>query len=361
MKIKHLFTRIRAIFCLAIGGFLIHGHAQVTLEDFETPTYSSGTSIGSYTGWSVSAGAANVNTVQAQSGTQSVTLYANSPDTEISRTLSLTGSDISFSGFWLKPVAEPSASAQNAIDLDNSLVAFVKNASTGEIHLLDGDGLGGAGTWSATAYSYSLDGSDRAQNWIRLTLRQDFTNDIWDIYLDGYFYAINLGFETNVSTPASFVLFGDDSADSYLDDFQMDADNMLFPDDDRDGMPNSYEDARGLNENANDRDSDLDGDGSRNVLEYMNGTLPDFDESTISGGIYFVNNEAGHGNDANDGLSAYFIGTSGPKNSVQGGLTAATNGDTVILLPGGATYAEGNLDLGGKDLKLRPIGNAVLK
>ena len=333
----------------------------VTLENFEAPAYLSGSSIGNSTGWSVRSGAASVDTAPAHSGTQSVTLSAHDPETEISRNLALSDSEISFTDFWFKPVAAPTDSARNTIDLDRSLLAFVKEDSSGEVWVFDGDGQSGDGTWVATLFSYGLDSSDRAAEWIRLTFRQDFGDDLWDLYLNGHFYAIDLGFETDVPEPSSFVLFGNDGAASYLDDFQMGGDNPLFADDDRDGMPNDYEDARGLNKTVNDRDGDLDGDGRRNIYEYLVGTLPDLDESTYPGGLYFVNNLTGHGADTHDGRAVYYDGYSGPKESLQGGIDAAASGNTIILLPGDTIYTEGDLDLKGKDIILKPIGDVTIR
>jgi hypothetical protein len=40
-------------------------------------------------------------------------------------------------------------------------------------------------------------------------------------------------------------------------------------DTDRDGMPNSWETANGLNPNADDHNADADGDGYRNLEEYL--------------------------------------------------------------------------------------------
>ena len=45
-------------------------------------------------------------------------------------------------------------------------------------------------------------------------------------------------------------------------------------DNDGDGMPNTYEDANGLNRYVNDATGDLDGDGQSNLAEYLAGTAP---------------------------------------------------------------------------------------
>jgi len=56
---------------------------------------------------------------------------------------------------------------------------------------------------------------------------------------------------------------------------------VLIVDSDRDGMPDSWELAHGLNPNLNDADLDPDGDGMTNLQEYLSGTDPQSKESVL--------------------------------------------------------------------------------
>ncbi len=107
--------------------------------------------------------------------------------------------------------------------------------------------------------------------------------------------------------------------------------------------------------------ADADADGLTNLQEYQQGRHPLIaDYNGGSSGFYYASKAIGH--DAYDGLSSVVTASgSGPKATIQSALATATNGDTIILLPGQTAFEEGSLNPLGKTLRIRPGGTVRIK
>lgn len=265
--------------------------AQITppfIADFES---SEGYNLGdldTQNGWVRNQGQATVISGPAFSGDNFTSLIANSPFSQISIILNSVGGDeIVFVDFYLKPKAGDSFNIEEVVDSEGALISFVKAGSEGEVYVFNGDGVGD-GDWLATNTNNSLTTDDISQSWLRLTVRHDFKEKIWDLSIDGTLQTINLGLIDDAATYLNeFVLMGDLIADVNFDLFSLTTMNPLFIDADNDGIDDTYENSYGLNISLNDRDLDPDGDGLLNIEEFLYSTFadnPDSDEDSVSDG-----------------------------------------------------------------------------
>jgi hypothetical protein len=152
---------------------------------------------------------------------------------------------------------------------------------------------------------------------------------------------------------------GHASAATYVDDVVAQSANPLFTDFDKDGMPDSWETANGLNTAADDRNSDHDSDGVTNIEEYFAGTAADNADTTkpsaasaltvtgttltTVGLSWTAGTDTGAGT---SGVAGYNIYRDGVKlNSSP--LTPTTYTDTSLTSGTSYTYAVRTVDLAG--------------
>ena len=205
----------------------------------------------------------------------------------------MTGDGISFADFYLKPKAVGIADIEEVVDSEGALIGFVKTGTEGETFIFNGDGADG-GDWLGTKTTASLDANDIAQSWVRYTIRHDFSNNLWDLYIDGTLEVISLGLLADTATYLNeFVVMGYLNGAVNFDLFSLTFANPLFTDADKDGIKDAYESMHGLNPALNDRDLDPDGDGLTNIEEFLWGTFADnadSDGDTLNDSFEIENN-----------------------------------------------------------------------
>jgi RHS repeat-associated protein len=266
------YDKVATVFVLQMALLHTHVFGAVFVESFETPTQQAPA------GWQVPAGSAEV--VSGQSGAVGTSLklattLAGQAETRVVRPI--TGwnqtEPVAFIDFLIKPAANPEGSMAS-VYVNGTQIAFqVPAGSTqGQIwtyHGNDDDATGTAEQWLKSPASYTISAStQQATAFSRLTLRHDYQRKIWDLFVDGKLAAANLGFDGRDANLASIEFYGSDVADLHLDQLQADPANLLFPDADKDGLPDAWETANGSNPNLYDRDAIKPGTGKSFLENY---------------------------------------------------------------------------------------------
>jgi len=173
---------------------------------------------------------------------------------------------IAFIDFRIKPAATPSGSQANFFANGTQLAFQIPaNSTNGELWVLHGNDDAVANPpgspvppekWYQSAGTFTVpQNSPVATTWLRATLRHDYQRKIWDLFIDGKLAAVNLGFEGRGANLEHLEFFGSLAGDTLLDNLEANPSNMLFPDADKDGLPDAWEIANGSNPNLYDRDA----------------------------------------------------------------------------------------------------------
>lgn len=179
---------------------------------FEEPTYTLGTLDGQ-DGWSdqSATGSGLVQNVQADGiglGEQSLQIASESA---VSRDiLSPVGQSIYVDGYYRGPMVTTTPDPGSITESGSSIVLF----HTDGIMALDGNGAGG-GVWTSTGVSVP---TGRLQ---RITIRQDYGSQTWDLYLDEQPVLMDLGFKNSLDRLNGIDIETSEEGDAYLDDFSV--------------------------------------------------------------------------------------------------------------------------------------------
>ena len=218
-------------------------------------------------GWTAT-GEATLATTPRYAGTQALAL---APAARAGRLFTNANPAITFVDLFALPAAAATPEAGVFFETEAARVALTGSGTTGRLQASTGPA-----TWQATPAAPPLDATGRSAAWLRLTTREDYAAQKWDLYLDGRMIAADLGFAA-APPPTRFTalgLSGHATQPAAFDDLLIAFDNPLFADADKDGMDDAWETAHGLNPAANDRQGDADADGLTNLQEYLLGTRP---------------------------------------------------------------------------------------
>ena len=251
-------------------------------------------------GW-ITTGEVQVVAAPVFAGSQALSLAAAAPAATAERSLTATG--IVYFDFFMRPAAGATPETAAQWRTPASGVAVVGRDDRGVVHLLAGDGTGGAG-WRETAVSYPLDPTGTT-GWQRFTIRENHGTRTWDFYANGVMRAANVAFAGAAEADAGIPgirLVGHPAVPTGFDEVLAAPENPVFVDTDNDGMEDAWEVAHGLDAGRDDRDGDADANGLTNIVEYVFGTDPGDDDSDGDG--MPDGWEAGHGSDpaVNDAL-----------------------------------------------------------
>lgn len=243
--------------------------------DFEAAEAYALGPINGQLGWTATSAAATVTGDAAYNGVQSIALAPGTPPVRVAQAFApYPNHDIVFMDFFARPVAEFDVANSTTFDVEGARFAFVQTGATAVLNVFNGDGTGG-GTWQPTSFTVPIGDDNQVRSWTRLTARLDFAHKTWDLYAGGSMVAADIAFRDATATYlSSFAIRGDAATASRLDYMFAGADNPLFADTNNNGIDDAWEVAHGLSLATNNRTDDPDGDGSSNIIEYVNGTDP---------------------------------------------------------------------------------------
>jgi hypothetical protein len=260
-------------FSVASGGlFRVYvGQSLPYAAGFESAENFTTGSLGGQRGWILAQGSADVTTATYQAGARSLVLNSGGTAAKISQVFLESGApDVTFLDVYIAPVAAGSASASTVVETESAKIGFQISSGQGAIYSFDGVG---SNTWVDSGARFPINGSNQSTNWLHLTIREDYVNKKWDVYLDGQLIDYDLAFSNTSETFFRLLTFnGVTSANAYIDALAVQSTNPLFTDADKDGMADSWESANGLSTSTDDRNSDHDSDGRTNIEEYFRGS-----------------------------------------------------------------------------------------
>ncbi len=129
--------------------------------------------------------------------------------------------------------------------------------------------------------------------------------------------------------------------------------NLLYVDEDSDGLDAEQETQLG----TSDFSTDSDADGINDSTEVLRGTDPADDQS--SNIMIWVNDASG--SDAHDGYGQTVSAGHGPKKTIHGGIGAGLNGDTIVIAAGTYQDEASIFASGNKHLTFQSSGSVIVK
>ncbi len=176
--------------------------------------------------------------------------------------------------FMIRPGAGKPGEADQFADVEGSLSGFFKIDEEGELYLFDGEGDElGDGKWLQTGTRFTLEENGLSKTWITLSVRQDFATGLWDVAINGDIFRANLAMAQAAESLETIEFVGQSRLPLFVDNIRVSRNATAFEDQDRDGLPDSWERAHGLATGEDRRNDDPDKDGLSNVEELVLGTL----------------------------------------------------------------------------------------
>lgn len=284
-------------------------YGSVPLTTFENPI-TSGTNLSAVsTAWTVANGEAKVEAGSGYQGSQGVKITkGDNAEARITRAITWNAAEqTAYIDFRVKPAANAQGS-NAAIMVNGSQIGLQKQEDIphaigkGDIWVLNGtdpkwisapanlDGGLSYSQWLLTHGEFELNAAKTAAtDFMRITLRQDYERKVWDLYVNGILTGADLRFEKQGILNALHI-FGSSADDVFIDELQALPSNMLFPDADKDGIPDSVEVANGSNPNVKDRDAIDPVTGKSYLQKYLQQLWPN--DSPAGTGTYVATGTA---------------------------------------------------------------------
>ncbi len=315
-----------------------------------------GEPIDLHPGWyTLPGGAAIITSDDWMTGGQSLVLLPGDPVAEVVRELP-PGVDPLYLEIWIRPVFDE-APHLPAIEAEGARLYFVRDGGLGKITAGDGSEAVDISDFVFGMFENGL--SDR---WIRVALELDHDAEQWSLALDGE-VVLEGAPASRESFPGEIVFVGDTDAPVYLDGLKISADPFV------EFVKN---DSSAEEEELNSTE----GETAESTVSVEGIVSVEGDDDTVSAGesvetgpreiaaetlgTVYVNNAVG--DDVYDGRAAAAEGAGrGPVASLAAALARVSDGGTIVIYGGGASYS-GNLSaLGGKSVNLKTVGNVRVR
>ena len=210
---------------VAFTGMLSARGATSSSSTIDFESYAPG-DIDGVSGWKAEFGLAEVTSMRAHSGVQSLVLLPGPFEAEVVAPGSLDGAAgasviLSISG--VPAVARPDS--QEFMNLAGALVAVVaEDSAHGRIWVLDATPAGGAPLWRSTDALVPLDDSGTVAGWVTLRVDLDFQKNLWSLGIgDGAPVESGIGLATDPSLGRTCRFYGYANKPWWLDDLTVDA------------------------------------------------------------------------------------------------------------------------------------------
>jgi uncharacterized protein YjiK len=216
-------------------------------------------------GWTVDRG-----TIGFVSGTEGLRILPATPYGQTSfRYIHPAAVNVLYVDFEFRPVAGAEQTAE-LVDGSGAVIGFIQVSTQGEISILHGrpaiSGQPGGGQWIKTGLQLLVSlATKTSDNWVRLTIRQDYVRGEWDLYLahtpsgampESKVVTARIGFWEGLpeNAPNRLTFIGNTAEPLRIRRVALSYHNTLFADADNDGMKDSWETANGGNATVDDRD-----------------------------------------------------------------------------------------------------------
>ena len=181
-----------------------------------------------------------------------------------------TGPTVTFHSFFFRPsvganTANPTKLNVAGAVLDFPRYANASNIISGYIQALDGASSGD--NWIHTGIYYGLQALGEAKVPLKLTLRIDSNEGVWDLYFGGKLVLADLEY---VAGADMIMISSGSEFYTTLGYISLTKSNPLFTDINKDGLPDSFEIAQGYTPSANNRDSLITGTTTSLLEHYLN-------------------------------------------------------------------------------------------
>lgn len=293
--------------------------------EFEVSEGFSAGPLESCGGWAADANGATVvvaDDIQHQVLAIAGTTNANSTGFTVQHAIATEFSGVVFTDFRIKPAVGDAwySDTSSIVTIAGTTIGFSREDDHGVLRL---GTYGEYFYYAGTDFTFPIDANGRAKEWLRITFRQDYPAQKWDIYVNGVLLSYDHDFVENIPLPDGLKFRGaiQNATTTLVDDVYVGTNNPLFTDIDHDGMPDAWEINNNLDPLGNDRENDPDQDGIRNIGEYRRGTSPApqdsdhdgmLDDWELAHGLSSADRTDAFGDSDHDGLTnreEYALGT----------------------------------------------------